>query len=435
MSPIHRPIPGIPMGTLSRIGYRLMLLAPLLVTACENQTRLPSEPLARVQNDTALEHAVKHLNPRYVCPMHPQIVQDAPGNCPICGMTLVLKPLAPEADPYPPVTLDGAVIQTMGARTTRVERGTLWKYIRAVGRVDYDETRLAHLHPRASGWVERLGVRAEGAEVSQGQVLGYLYAPDILSAQVEFLVALRQYGKTDAQKLDKARNLLRLLGVPENIIKEIEQRGEPRNTVPLLSPINGVVTRLGMRDGMYVEPGGELVTLADLSQVWVLVDVFEQQIGWLKPGLRAEIRTPAHPEQVWKGEVDYLYPELDPKSRTLRVRLRFPNPNTLLRPNMFTDAVIYGGPKANVLRIPRDALIATGEREVVVKALGGGRFQPVRVATGLQRDGQVEILSGLQEGDEILISGQFLIDSESSLQASFRRLSQVPAAQPSHAPE
>jgi Cu(I)/Ag(I) efflux system membrane fusion protein len=323
------------------------------------------------------------------------------------------------------VAVSGEIIQSMGVRTAEVRRGTLWKHIRTVGRIDYDETRLAHVHPRASGWVERLTVRAEGEEVKRGQNLAKFYAPDILSAQVDFLVALKQYGTTRRDKVDKARNLLRLLDVPEDIINEIENKGETLNTVPLRAPIDGVLTRLGMRDGMYVVPSSEIATVADLSRVWVMVDVFEQQVDWLTPGLPAEIQVPARPGQNWEGELDYIYPELDPRTRTLKVRLSFPNPEEQLRPNMFAEVVIHGGPKHDVLYVPREALIVTGERETVVKSLGEGRFQPVDVVTGMRRSGQVEILSGLGEGDDIVISGQFLIDSESSLQASFLRMSET----------
>jgi Cu(I)/Ag(I) efflux system membrane fusion protein len=166
-----------------------------------------------------------------------------------------------------------------------------------------------------------------------------------------------------------------------------------------------------------------MFTIADLSRVWVMVDVFEAQIDWLAPGLNAEIRVPARPGKVLEGRVDYLYPVLDPKTRTLRVRLVFENPDMALKPNMFADVVIYGGPKHDVLKIPAEALIVTGERSTVVKVIEDGRFQPVDVVTGMERAGEVEILSGLEEGDRVVLSGQFLIDSESSLQASFMRLS------------
>jgi Cu(I)/Ag(I) efflux system membrane fusion protein len=355
--------------------------------------------------------------------MHPRIIKDEPGSCPICGMDLVEKLMDPMTGKHPEVRLSGAVVQNMGVRTARTERGTLWKYVRALGRVEYDETRIAHIHPRAEGWIEGLTLRAEGEPVTRGQELARLYAPDILSAQVDFLIAMDPGRGVRSDRIDKARNLLRLLDVPDPVIKEIERTRKTQNRVPVLAPIDGIVTRMVAREGMYVSKSSEMFTIADLSQVWVMVDVFEHQIAWIKPGLTAEISVPAHPGKEWEGVVDYLYPELDPKTRTLRVRLVFPNPGLELKPNMFADVVIYGGPKRDLLKIPREALIVTGEREAVVRSLGDGRFQPVDVVTGMRRGGEVEILSGLEEGDEIVVSGQFLIDSESSLQASFLRMS------------
>lgn len=396
----------------------------LLLAGCSDEAPTPSEPLAEAMDDSALEHAAKHLNPKYVCPMHPQIIRDEPGNCPICGMKLVEKLMDPDQSKHPEVALSGAVIQSMGVRTTKVKRGTLWKHIRTVGRVEYDETTLEHVHPRAEGWIEGLSLRAEGEPVKKGQELAQLYAPDILSAQVDFLLALepRQRGVAGV-KADKARNLLRLLDVPDAIITEIQRTRRTRNKIPVLAPSNGVVTHMMARDGMYVSKDTEMFTIADLSRVWVMVDVFEHQLAWLKPGLKAEISVPAYPGKEWDGVVDYLYPDLDPKTRTLRVRLVFPNPELLLKPNMFADVVIYGGPKKDVLKIPSEALIVTGERESAILALGGGRFRPVDLVIGMQEGGEAEILSGLSEGDEIVVSGQFLIDSESSLQASFMRMS------------
>ncbi|MCF7989317.1 MAG: efflux RND transporter periplasmic adaptor subunit [Thiohalocapsa sp.] len=404
------------------------MLAALLLGACSDDTPAPSESMAAAADDTALEHAAKHLDPKYVCPMHPQIIKDEPGSCPICGMDLVEKMMDPTTGKHPEVRLSAAVAQNMGVRTAAAERGTLWKLIRTVGRVEYDETRLAHVHPRADGWIESLLLRAEGEPVREGQELAELYAPEILNAQVDFLLAREPnaQGRRGVSP-DKARNILRLLDVPDETIRDIERTGETRNTVPVRAPIAGIVTQMMAREGMYVTPSSEMFTIADLSRVWVMVDVFEHQIDWLDTGLSAEITVPARPGRSWEGKVDYLYPELDPKTRTMKVRLVFDNPDLALKPNMFADVVIYGGPKRDVLKIPDEALIATGERESVVKVLGdddgGRRYQPVDVVTGMQREGEVEILSGLEAGDEIVVSGQFLIDSESSLQASFMRMS------------
>jgi Cu(I)/Ag(I) efflux system membrane fusion protein len=357
--------------------------------------------------------------------MHPQIVRDDPGSCPICGMDLVQKMIDVQAGRRPAVEISNAVINSMGVRTRPAANTTLWKYIETVGRIEYDETRLAHVHPRAAGWMEELMLRAEGDPVERGQVLGRLYAPEILSAQVDFLIALDQ--SAGQVRVEKARNRLRLLGVPEGTISRIQQRRESLNTVPLVAPEGGVVTKLGAREGMYVEPDMEIVTIADLSRIWVLVDVYEHQIDWLAEGLSAEIRVPAYPGRVWEGAVEYIYPELDPVTRTLKVRLAFDNPDGLLKANMFAEAVIYGGPKREVLAVPAEAVIETGRRSSVVLALGGGRFQPVDVVTGMASGGMVEILSGVKAGDEVVVSGQFLIDSESSLQASFLRMAESAA--------
>jgi membrane fusion protein, copper/silver efflux system len=272
--------------------------------------------------------------------------------------------------------------------------------------------------------------------VKQGEELAELYSPRMLNAQVDFLLALEPQPKGVAQvKVDKARNLLRLLDIPDDIIRGIERTGETRNTVPVRAPMDGVVTGLQAREGMYVTDSTEMFTIADLSRVWVLVDVFEDQLDWLAPGLSAEIRVPARPGRTWEGQVDYLYPELDPKARTLKVRLVFPNPDLALKPNMFADVTIHGGPKPRVLTVPSEALIQTGERESVVKSLGDGRFAPVDVHSGMRRRDRVEIVDGLAEGDRVVVSGQFLIDSESSLQASFRRMGEgdsVAPQQPGH---
>ncbi len=403
----------------------------LVLGGCDDGPPQPSESLADAASDSPLAHAAKHLDPKYVCPMHPQIVRDEPGSCPLCGMDLVAKRVDASAGKRPTVEISNAVINSMGVRTETARARTLWKYIETVGRIEYDETRLAHVHSRAEGWMEQLSLRAEGEPVQRGQLIGRLYSPEILSAQIDFLIAL---GQPNAKvKVEKARNRLRLLGVTEATINQIQKSRQSRNTVPVVANADGVVTALGAREGMYVTPSTEIATIADLSRIWVLVDVYEHQIDWLAEGLTAEIKVPAYPGRTWEGQVDYIYPELDPHARTLRARLAFDNPDGLLKANMFADVAIYGGPKREVLAIPNAAVIETGRRSSVVLALGEGRFQPVDVVTGMRSNGMVEILSGLNAGDRVVVSGQFLIDSESSLQASFLRMDEsAPAAASSH---
>jgi len=408
---------------IRRFVYALLGVSAVLLGGCPGAGPEPSETLAEAAGDSALEHATKHLDPKYVCPMHPQIVRDAPGSCPICGMDLVARMIDAQAGKHPEVKISNAVINSLGVRTSEARRQTLWKYVQTVGRIEYDETRLAHVHPRASGWMETLEVRAEGDPIKQGQLIGRLYSEEVLSAQVDFLIALDQPG--GKARVEKARNRLRLLGVTEATISAIQKSRESINAVPIVSNADGVVTMLGVRKGMYVTPNMEILTIADLARIWVLVDVYEHQIDWLAEGLSAEIKVPAYPGRVWEGKVEYIYPALDPKSRTLKVRLAFSNPDGLLKANMFADVVIYGGPKREVLAVPAEAVIETGRRSSVVLSLGDGRFQPVDVVTGMASNGLVEILSGLNAGDRVVISGQFLIDSESSLQASFLRMGEA----------
>ena len=332
-------------ANLHRILGIVVLILATQLGACLESAQEPNDKVAEANRDTAMGHAAKHLDPKYVCPMHAQIVRDEPGTCPICGMDLVEKTIDAQGGGHPTVTISNAVINSMGVRTATAARVTLWRYIQTVGRIDYDETRLAHVHPRAEGWMEQLDLRAEGDPVERGQLLGRLYSPEILSAQVDFLIALDKDGSKTG--IEKARNRLRLLGVTEGTITAIQKRGESQqHGADRRADAGGVVTMLGAREGMYVTPDIEIVTIADLSASgcwWTSTST--RSTGWPR-GLTAEIRVPAYPGRTWEGTVEYIYPELDPKSRTLKVRLAFDNPDGLLKANMFAEVVIYGGPEA-----------------------------------------------------------------------------------------
>lgn len=372
--------------------------------------------------ETALEHALKHADPNYVCPMHPQITSTDPdATCPICGMDLVKIQLKPGDGTSPSVEVSNSVAHNFALQTAPVERRTLWKYIETVGEVSYDEERIAHVHARANGWVERFRVKSLGETVKRGQVLLDYYSPDSVAAQEDYLAALKNpRGKAF---VEAAEQRLRLLEVPNYVIKQIRDKGQIRQRIPILAPRDGIVTQLGARDGMYITPDLELYTIVDFSEVWVTAQVFENQQDWFNEGSSAEIKLAALPGRTWEGTVDYRYPELNSVTRTLPVRIRLQNPDGMLRPKMLTDVVIYGGPKRAVLSIPTAAVIPDAEGARVVKQRDDGGFQPVRVTLGMQANEQIEIIEGLQAGDVIVTSGQFLLDSESQLQASFQRLS------------
>jgi len=395
----------------------------LAVSACGKHE--PASDTA--SRETAVEHAGKHLDPAYICPMHPQIIRNSPGSCPICGMDLVKQKSSKHKTARPLIELSAEVIQKLGVRTATVERGKLWKFIKTVGYVGYNKRRLSVVSTRTYGWIENLGVRTIGREVKKGQLLLELYSPDFLETQKDFIAAqkkdqsgtLKKYGAR--QESVGPRDYLRYLQISESLANEIARTGKARHRIPIYSPQHGTIIRHEVKKHMYVEPDYPMFTIADLTSVWVEVDVYENQLEWIQLGLPTEIEVQALPGQRWQGQLTYIYPELDPKTRTLKVRLLVQNPDRKLKPNMFAQVRIYGGPKQDVLKIPREALIVTGERESVIVDLGEGKFKPLNVTTGMRSQGEVEIIKGLKQGDKIVVSGQFLIDSEANLQASFRR--------------
>jgi Cu(I)/Ag(I) efflux system membrane fusion protein len=436
----------------------VVAVSALLLSACSDETQQASSSTKGVQTETAIEHAEKHLDPKYVCPMHPQIVRDEPGSCPICGMDLVQKETEQQAassgekkilywvapmDPsyrrdkpgkspmgmdLVPVYDEGSgvsvrisptVENNMGVRTATVKRDRLWRRIDTVGYVDFDENKITHVHIRTKGWIEKLKVKSEGERVKKGDLLFELYSPELVNAQEEYLQALSSGNR---HLITASRERLLALDVSEQQIATLSKTRVVSQYVQVYAPQDGIVAQLKAREGMYVAPRQEIMSLADLSSIWLLAEVFESQANWVRVGEPAEVRLSYLPGKVWEGEVEFIYPSLDSKTRTLKARLRFDNPGEQLKPNMFADVVIYGGAKSNILVIPREALIRTGEENRVILALGKGRFQPRKVNVGIESGDWVEIIDGIREGDSVVTSGQFLIDSEASLKASIARM-------------
>ena len=360
----------------------------------------------------------------WVAPMDANYRRDKPGKSPM-GMDLVPVYTDEGGSDGSHVTIAPEVVQNLGIRTATAERSRLWRSIDTVGYVDYDESRVSHIHLRTEGWVENLAVQSEGERVNKGDRLFDLYSPELVNAQEEFIQALNASNKG---LISASRNRLKALGIPGSQIKRLEKRRKASQSIPIYAPQDGVVFSLSVRDGMFIKPASRVMSLADLSSVWLLAEIFESQADWVKVGLPVDVNLSFLPGRTWEGKVEYIYPSLDPKTRTLKARLRFDNPDEALKPNMYANVKIYGGPKEAVIIIPVEALIRTGRESRVVIALGAGKFTSRTVTAGIESGDWVEILAGIEPGDEVVTSGQFLLDSEASLKASMTRMQSPGAA-------
>lgn len=365
--------------------------------------------------ETALEHGLKHLDPTYICPMHSQIVsKDKDMPCPICGMDLVA---IENSDSTGIVQLSASVINSLGVRTATVERRTLYRRIDTIGYVAYDENHMSTVNLRTEGWIEKLHTKSLGAKVSKGDLLFEFYAPKLVNAQEE-LINAQKFRRTNLVKASVER--LRALGVSNSQIKSVMKNRKVERRIKVFAPQNGFISSLTVREGQFVAKSAAVIGLVDLTSVWLIAEVFEKQVGWVKVGQKAKI-TLAYAENK-RGEVEYIYPDLDPKTRSVKVRLRFDNSAGFLKPNMFADVIIYAKPRKQVIAIPIQAVIRVDGEERVIVAENNGQFRPVKVSTGIESRDMVEILFGLEEGQEVVERAQFLIDSESSKRASFLRM-------------
>ncbi|HEY8946869.1 MAG TPA: efflux RND transporter periplasmic adaptor subunit [Polyangiaceae bacterium] len=432
----------------------------------------------------------------YYCPMHPQVVQDRPGECPICSMSLVPKeragaPAMPKtehsashdghrhnpSDPYscpmhpeetgldenarcpickmklekralsaptgqvePPaadaqgvpglVTVDLSMdrVQLIGVRTAKAVREPLASELRTVGYIAADEGKLARVHTRFSGWIEALAVSNTGQKVRRGQLLASIYNLELLPAQQEFLAARRwsssssgspsQAGEVLSPSLEQdARTRLELLGMSHAEIERIAQTGRPSRTIGVTAPVSGYVVSKPAVQGAFVQPGTELFEIADLSTIWVLVEVYEYELGRVELGQTAHVEVASQAGKRLEGKIGFIYPTVDPSTRTLRLRVELDNKELKLRPGMYADVAIELGEQAGVV-IPREALVDTGEHQYVFVAKEGGRFEPRLVGVGARSGERVQIVSGLRESETVVTTANFMIDSESRLRAT-----------------
>jgi RND family efflux transporter MFP subunit len=374
--------------------------------------------------------------------MHPTYVLDHKGSCPICGMDLV--PAADLAEPQggaastvpgmAAVALSEEAIRLAGVRTAEAVREQIGSTIRTVGIVTADESRVRHVHTKISGWVEKLAVSTAGHEVRKDDPIVTIYSPELLAGQEELLEAGKALAAAQGDEarrsaemlVEAARRRLRLFDVPEGFLEDVERTGQASRTVTLRAPFNGVVTTLDVFAGQAVNPEDALYTLTDLSQVWIEGNFYENEARTLELEQAAELTLPYDPSVSLSGTVDFIYPYLDPQSRTIKVRFVFANDFGLLKPGMYANVTLAGEQGESVV-VPDNAILSTGERSLVFVAGGEGVFTPREVEVGVRTGGRAQILSGVEAGERVVIKANFLLDSESRIRAALSGSGQTPA--------
>lgn len=418
----------------------------------------------------------------YTCGMHPEIIQDHPGTCPICGMDLVplnagastaptgerkvaywVAPMDPNYISDKPgkspmgmdlvpvyedelqagvIKIDPTTVQNIGVTAEPVQRRDLFVSIRTNGIVKTAEDSEYRVNPKVSGWIEKLYVSRTGDIVKKGEPLLEIYSPELVAAQQEYLLAvetarslqfsgLTRVSEGSEKLLNSARRRLQLWDISDDQISALENTGEVRRTLTLHSPVNGIVLHKNAVEGTAVKAGTDLFTIADLNPIWVTAQIFEYELPWVQTGDMTDISSPYDPALTLQGRVDYIYPYVDNKSRTVAVRIILPNPNLSLRPEMYVDVDIKTAPHRNALSVPKSSVIRSGKRDVVFVVVGEGKYVPREVKLGVEAGVYYEILDGLAENMQVVTSAQFLLDSEATLQEAVqRRLQQMKSTVP-----
>ncbi len=385
-------------------------------------------PFVSQHTAKTVEKSSTEKKPLYwVAPMDPNYKRDKPGKSPM-GMDLI--PVYKEGDDTAgpgTVKISPDVVNNLGVRIAPVEQKKLHSMIRTVGYVGYDEDQLTHIHPRVQGWIEKLYVKASGDPVRKGEPLYEIYSPELVNAQEELVLAM---DRKASRLIEASENRLKALRVPPSLITQLKKTKKVKQTITFYAPRSGVVDNMAIREGFFVKPGSTIMSIGTLKQIWVVAEIFERQAPLVKVGLPVTMTLDYLPGRKWQGEVDYIYPTLDAKTRTIRVRLRFQNRDDLLKPNMFAQVVIHANSPEKTLVVPREAIIRTGGSNRVVLALGKGRFKSINVQVGSFDEQYAEILSGLSKNEKVVVSAQFLIDSESSKTSDFKRMNHEEKAKP-----
>lgn len=378
-------------------------------------TPLKESSLNRQVASAVTEKKIKY----WVAPMDAAYRRDKPGKSPM-GMDLVPVYEGDDSkEESDAIRISPTVEHNLGVRTALVSKENISRLIETVGSISADENQIEHVHVYADGWIKELFVKAEGEKVTRGQTLFRLYSPALINAQEEYVLALNNKNTSLAQA---ALKKLKALGMGRAQINRLKKDQKPSELVDIVAEESGTVSRLTIRDGMFVKPEQILLVIEDLSKIWLLAEVYARQASWVQTGQKAEMSLPYLPGKKWIGYINYVYPTLDAESQTLKVRIMFENPSGDLKLNMFGDVKIYAQPRKNILVIPREAVIYTGQENRVIVKLQDGKYAARVIKVGLETLARIEVIEGLKEGETIVTSAQFLIDSESALRASFNRL-------------
>jgi Cu(I)/Ag(I) efflux system membrane fusion protein/cobalt-zinc-cadmium efflux system membrane fusion protein len=354
--------------------------------------------------------------------MDPSYISDMPGKSPM-GMDLVpvYEDEAGESRGGA-ITIDPVVVQNMGVRIAPVKRGAVFRHVRTIGTVDVAESEISVVNLRYSGWIERIHVDETGVQAKKGQALFDIYSPELVSAQEEYLLALRTAGK-DSPLARSTRSRLELWDLPSWLIDKVEKAGKPLRNLTVVAPQSGYVLHKNVVQGARVMAGVDLYRIGNLAKIWVNADVYEFDAPWIELGQKASMELSFEAGRTYDGKVSYIYPTLNMKTRTLTVRLEFDNPGLALKPGMFATVQIEAQRKSDVLELPTEAIIHSGTRQIVFVARSLGKYEMREITTGVVGDRhRTEVLSGLSEGERVVTSGQFLLDSESQLQEAVQKL-------------
>lgn len=342
------------------------------------------------------------------------------------------------------VRIDPVVVQNIGVRTAKAKTKSFGRTIRTVGRVEFDEERMVNLHPKVEGWIDKMYVDKTGEQVKEDTILLNIYSPILVTAQQEYLLALNNLRNLQGstfndvrrgaeQLVESSKERLKLLDVPDHQIRELEETRKIKKNIHIHSPSPGTVVKIGAREGQYVTPQTELYMIVDLSQVWVYANVYEYEVPWVNVGDEVDMTLASVPGKTLKGKVVYIYPYAQENTRTTKVRIVFENKEHMLRPNMFADVGIRVQSKQNMIVIPSEAVVRSGKKEQVFVVRGPGKYEPRAVILGIESNGEVAVLSGLDAGEEIVTSAQFLVDSESKLrEAASKMVESKKSASQSH---